>query len=100
MSRLIASESALRALVFVGLALGGIACDAHDQHAPVARVWDECQGPRSSGLPPADPALQIAAVDDTEYQDDAVLVDDVVHDPVLTHAKAVERVVHSLDRLD
>ena len=39
-------------------------------------------------------------MDDAEDKDDAILVDDVVHDPVVAQSQAVERVAHALDRLD
>ncbi len=37
---------------------------------------------------------------DAEHQDHAVLVDSVVHHAIVADAESVERVTHSLDRLD
>ena len=39
-------------------------------------------------------------MDDAEDEDHAIFVDDVVHDPVITHAQPVERIAGGLDRLD
>ena len=39
-------------------------------------------------------------MDDAEHQDHSILVDDVVHDPVVAHAQPVERVARALDGLD
>lgn len=47
-----------------------------------------------------EPAFEIAAVDDAEDQDHAILLQDVVHHSVVADAEAVERVPDSLDRPD
>ena len=38
----------------------------------------------------ADPSLEVASVHNTENQDHAVLLDQVVHHPVVAHTQAVE----------
>ena len=37
---------------------------------------------------------------DAEHEDDPILLDHVVHDPMVADAKAMERVAGALDRLD
>jgi hypothetical protein len=39
-------------------------------------------------------------MDDAQYQDHAIALDDVVHDSIVTDAEAVERVTHALNGLD
>jgi hypothetical protein len=46
------------------------------------------------------PSLQVASIDDAEYQDHAIGVDDVAHHPVVADAHPVERVVGPADGLD
>src|SRR5438874_1632434 len=51
-----------------------------------------------SGLAGSEPALEVAAVDDAEDEEDAILVDEVVHDAVVADAEPVEGVRLSSDR--
>jgi hypothetical protein len=50
-----------------------------------------------SGLAGSEPAFEVAAVDDAEHEEDAVLVDGVVHDAVVADAEQVEGVCLSAD---
>jgi hypothetical protein len=52
-----------------------------------------------SGLAGAEPAFEVAAVDDAEYEEDAVFADEVVHDAVVADAEPVEGVRLPVDRL-
>ena len=51
------------------------------------------------GLAGSEPALEVAAVRDTEHKEHAVFADGVVHEPVVADAEAVEGVCLSADRL-
>jgi len=55
---------------------------------------------RDSALAGAEPAFEVAAVDDAENEEDVVVGDEVVHDAVLADAEAVEGVGVSADCLD
>lgn len=52
-----------------------------------------------AGLSGSEPAFEVAAVDDAEHEEDAVFVDEVVHDAVVADAEPVEGVCLSADRL-
>jgi hypothetical protein len=52
------------------------------------------------GLSGSEPAFEVAAVDDAEDEEDAIVVDEVVHDAVVADAEPVEAVCLSADRLD
>jgi hypothetical protein len=39
-------------------------------------------------------------VDDPEYEDDAILIEDVIHHAVIPDAESIKRVCEPLDRLD
>ena len=47
----------------------------------------------------SEPAFEVAAVDDAEDEEDAVVGDEVVHDSVVADAEAVEGVCLAADRL-
>jgi hypothetical protein len=51
-------------------------------------------------LSAAEPALQIRAIHDSEHQDHAVAVDDVIHHTVVADAQTLERIVWPADGLD
>ena len=52
------------------------------------------------GLAGSEPAFEVAAVDDAEHEQDVVVGDEVVHDPVVADAQPVECVGLAADRLD
>ena len=51
-------------------------------------------------LSAAEPALQISAIHDSEHQDHAVAVDDVIHHTVVADPQTMERIVCPTDGLD
>jgi len=52
------------------------------------------------GLAGSEPAFEVAAVDDAEHEQDVVVGDEVVHDPVVADAQPVEGVGLAADRLN
>jgi hypothetical protein len=48
----------------------------------------------------ADPPLELAPVDDPQDQDHVLILDDVVHDPMIADPQPVKGVPRPLDRLD
>lgn len=46
-----------------------------------------------------DPARQVGSIDDAEDEHDPIVIEDVVHDPQVAHAQAMEAIPCSADRL-
>jgi hypothetical protein len=76
-----------------GLLVGEVAVDRRAAHLKGSKIVFR-------GLAGAEPAFEVAAVDDAEGEENTVLRDEVVHDAVVADTEAVEGVSLAADRLD